>query len=59
MLRFSFVLVAVLALIGATTVAISPASAYTGVAYDKCMAKCQKTATKASNCPHWCETNNR
>ena len=53
MLRFSFVLVAVLALIGATTVAVSPASAYTGEAFNKCMAKCQ--ASGAKRCTWWCE----
>ena len=53
MLRFSIVLVAALALIGATTVAVSPASAYTGAAYNKCMAKCQ--ATSSRNCTWWCE----
>ena len=54
MLRFSVALVAALALIGATTAAVSPASAYTGAAYDKCMAKCQKSGV-TNRCPKWCE----
>jgi hypothetical protein len=37
MFRFSVALV-LLALTGAMTAAVSPASAYTGAAYDKCMA---------------------
>ena len=54
MLRFSISLVAALALIGAATVA---ASAYTGAAYDKCMAKCPKSGV-STQCPHWCERKN-
>ena len=57
MLRFSVALVAVLALMGATTVALSPAWAYTGAAYDKCMAKCQKSGL-TNRCPKWCEQKN-
>jgi|HubBroStandDraft_6_1064221.scaffolds.fasta_scaffold4090310_1 hypothetical protein len=54
MIRFSVALVAVLALTGTTAISVSPASAYTGAAYAKCMAKCQ---TSASNrCAYWCET---
>jgi hypothetical protein len=33
----------------------SPASAYTGAAYDKCMAKCQKSGM-TNRCPYWCES---
>ncbi|SHN81549.1 hypothetical protein [Bradyrhizobium erythrophlei] len=53
MLRFSIALVAVLALIGATTVAVSPASAYTGAAFNKCMAKCQAQGSR--RCDWWCD----
>jgi hypothetical protein len=55
MLRFSIALVAVLALIGATTVGVSPASAYTGAAYDKCMVQCQKSGM-TNKCSRWCES---
>jgi len=55
MIRFSVVLVAVLALIGATTISVSPASAYTGAAYDKCMAQCQKSSV-TNRCSYWCES---
>jgi hypothetical protein len=55
MLRFSVVLVATLALIGATTVAVSPVSAYTGAAYDKCMVQCQKSGM-TNKCSRWCES---
>jgi|GEM_PF-4159073 len=58
MLRFSVALIAVLALAGAAAVSISPASAYTGAAYDKCMVKCQKSGI-SNRCPRWCEQNNR
>ncbi len=54
MFRFSVGLVAVLALIGASIVSISPASAYTGEAYNKCMAKCQK-GSLTNRCSYWCE----
>jgi hypothetical protein len=54
MLRFSMMLVAVLALTGATTVSVSPASALTGAAYDKCMAKCQAGGL-SKRCNYWCE----
>jgi hypothetical protein len=57
MLRFSVALVAVAALIGATTVTVSPASAYSGAAYDKCMVKCQKSGL-TNSCPRWCERRN-
>lgn len=57
MLRFSAVFIAVLALTGATTVAVSPASAYTGAAYDKCMAKCQKSGM-TNRCGSWCQNRN-
>ena len=53
MLRFSVALVASLALIGATTIAVSPASALTGEAYNKCMAKCNATGSR--NCTWWCD----
>jgi hypothetical protein len=53
MLRFSVLLVAALALIGATSITVSPASAYTGEAYNKCMAKCQATGSR--HCTWWCE----
>lgn len=53
MLRFSVALVTVLALLGTTTSAVSPASAYTGEAYNKCMAKCQ--ASGWHRCNQWCE----
>jgi hypothetical protein len=59
MLRFSLAVVVVLAFVGATTIAVSPASALSGTAYDKCMAKCMKNAPKGSRCPYWCENNNR
>ena len=54
MLRFSAVLVTLLALMGAMTVAVLPAAAYTGAAYDKCMAKCQKSGV-TNSCSKWCE----
>jgi len=54
MLRFSVALVALLALTGATTVSISPASAYTGAAYDRCMQKCQAGGL-SHRCNWWCE----
>jgi hypothetical protein len=53
MIRFSVVLVAVLAVLGATVISVSPASAYTGAAYDKCMAKCQSSGWH--KCAYWCE----
>ena len=53
MLRFSVGLVALLALTGATTISVSPASAYTGAAYDKCMAKCQAGGI-TRKCDRWC-----
>jgi hypothetical protein len=56
MFRFSIVLAAALATIAVTVISISPASAYSGVAYDKCMAKCK--ASGSSKCPYWCETRN-
>lgn len=58
MLRFSMMLAAVLALTGGSTIAISPASAYTGEAYNKCMARCQKSGV-SNQCNAWCEKNNR
>ena len=57
MLRFSVAL-AVLALTGAMTATISPASAYTGKAYDKCMAECQKSGM-TNRCARWCESRGR
>ena len=56
MLRFSISLVAALALLGAATFTVSPASAYTGAAFNACMAKCQ--ATGAKRCTWWCERKN-
>jgi hypothetical protein len=53
MLRFSVVLAAVLALTGATLISVSPASALSGEAFNKCMAKCQ--AQGAKNCTWWCD----
>jgi hypothetical protein len=57
--RFSLAVVVVLAFVGVTTIAISPASALSGTAYDKCMTKCMKNAPKGNRCPYWCENNNR
>ena len=54
MLRFSVLLAAALALAAATTISISPASAYTGAAYDKCMTQCQKSGM-TNRCSRWCE----
>ena len=58
MLRFSVGLIAALALAGAAIFAVSPALAYTGEAYNKCMAKCQKAGI-SNQCSNWCEKNNR
>ena len=55
MLRFSMLLVGALALTGATTIVVSPVSAYTGAAYDKCMAKCQAGGL-TRRCNFWCES---
>jgi hypothetical protein len=55
MIRFSVVLAAVLALTWTAAISVSPASAYTGAAYDKCMAKCQKSGM-TNRCPYWCES---
>ena len=54
MIRFSVALVAVLVLTGATALSVSPASAYTGAAYDKCMAQCQKSGV-TNRCSAWCD----
>jgi hypothetical protein len=59
MFRFSVALVAALALVAATAISISPASAASGAAYDKCMAKCMKTSPKESLCPYKCQTSVR
>jgi Na+(H+)/acetate symporter ActP len=59
MLRFSVVFATIvafaiiLALTGATGIAVSPASAYSGEAYNKCMAKCQAQGNR--RCTWWCE----
>jgi hypothetical protein len=55
MLRFSVVLFAALVLTGTTAISVSPASAYTGAAYDRCMSKCQKSGM-TNRCPYWCES---
>ena len=57
MIRFSVVLAVVLALTGTTAISVSPASAYTGAAYDKCMKKCQASGLN-KRCPYWCESRN-
>jgi hypothetical protein len=54
MLRLTTALVAVLALTGAMTVAVSPASAYSGAAYNKCMEKC-RAGSFNQTCANWCE----
>ena len=41
------------ALIGATTITVSPVSA--GPAYDKCMANCKKGSI-SPQCPKYCES---
>jgi hypothetical protein len=55
MIRFSVVLAAVLALTGTAAISSSPASAYTGAAYGKCMSKCQKSGM-TNRCAYWCES---
>jgi hypothetical protein len=57
MVRFSVVLFAALALTGIIVVSVSPASAYTGAAYDRCMAKCEKSGV-SHRCPYWCQSRN-
>lgn len=59
MFRFSVVLVVALALVAATTIGISPVSAASGSAYDRCMAKCMKDSPKGNRCPYFCEHSNR
>lgn len=53
--RFSVALVAAMMLAGTTAVSVSPASALTGSAYDKCMAKCQASGLN-KRCNYWCES---
>jgi hypothetical protein len=54
MLRLSIAVAAVLALVGAMTVAVSPASAYSGAAYKKCMEKC-RVGSFNQTCHYYCE----
>ncbi len=59
MFRFSIAFVATLAVVGATAISISPASAISGSKYDQCMAKCMKESPKGSRCSAYCDQNNR
>ncbi|SHN86040.1 hypothetical protein SAMN05444170_6531 [Bradyrhizobium erythrophlei] len=58
MFRFSVALTAALAVITATTISISPASAVSGPKYDQCMAKCMKERPTAKTCPAYCDKAN-
>lgn len=53
MLRFSVGLIAMLALTLATIVSVPPAYAYSGEAFNKCMAKCQAQGNR--RCDYWCD----
>jgi hypothetical protein len=59
MFRLSVTLVAALTLVGATAISFSPASALSGSAYDKCMAKCMKSSPTGKRCPAYCDKYNR
>jgi len=58
MCRFCAFLAGVLALTLANAIAVSPASALSGAAYDKCMANCKKNSPKANACDWWCQKKN-